>query len=178
VGNEEDSIMRTSILENKMILAVEDDPDVLAVLEEEIRAACPNCVFDKAATYTEASERMASFIYDLVILDIRGVRGFDLLRKAANSNFPVALLTAHPFTPEALGYYSDQVHAYLPKERLSEIVPFLEEALKHHDPPGWRRLFDEMTGFFGKKIQVDWRKRPPLSRQRWFVSDITSASHS
>jgi DNA-binding response OmpR family regulator len=170
--------MRKSILENKMILAVEDDPDVLAVLEEEIRAACPNCIFDKAATYTEASERMASFIYDLVILDIGGVRGFDLLRKAAYCNFPVALLTAHPLTPEALGYHSNQIHAYLPKERLSEIVPFLEEALKHHYPSGWRRFIGEMTGFCGEKIQIDWRKRPPLSRQRWFVADITSASHS
>jgi len=170
--------MRESILENKMILAVEDDPDVLAVLEEEIRAACPNCIFDKAATYTEASERMALFIYDLVILDIRGVRGFDLLRKAVTCNLPVALLTAHPLTPEALGYCSNQVHAYLPKERLSEIVPFLEEALKHRYLPTWRRLFDEMTGFCGRKIEIDWRKRPPLSRQRWFVSDITSTSHS
>jgi CheY-like chemotaxis protein len=176
--NEEDSIMRESILENKMILAVDHDPDVLAVLEEEIRAACPNCVFDKAATYTEASERIASFIYDLVILDIRGVRGFDLLRKAASYNLPVALLTAHPLTPEALGYYSNQVHAYLPKERLSEIVPFLEEALKHHSLPGWRYHFDDMTGFCGKKIQIDWRKSPPLTRQRWFESDITSTSHS
>jgi len=170
--------MRESILENKMILAVEDDPDVLAVLEEEIRTACPNCIFDKAATYTEASERMASFIYDLVILDIRGVRDFDLLRKAVTCNLPVALLTAHPLTPEALGYCSNQVHAYLPKERLSEIVPFLEEALKHRYLPTWRRLFDEMTGFCGRKIEIDWRKRPPLSRQRWFVSDITSTSHS
>jgi CheY-like chemotaxis protein len=170
--------MEDSILKNKVILAVDDDPDVLAVLEEEIRAACPNCTFDKAATYMEASERMTSFIYDLVILDIMGVRGFDLLRKAAKYHFPVALLTAHPLTPEALGYHSNQVHAYLPKERLSEIVPFLEEALKHHYPPGWRRFFDKMTGFCGEKIEIDWRKRPPLCRQRWFVSDVTSASHS
>lgn len=170
--------MRESVLENKMILAVEDDPDVLAVLEEEIRAACPNCTFDKAATYKEASERMASFIYDLVILDVGGVRGFDLLRKAAHCNFPVALLTAHPLTPEALGCHSNRVHAYLPKERLSEIVPFLEEALKHHSPPGWRRFIDEMTEFCGEKIQIDWRKKAPLSRQRWFVTDIASASHS
>jgi hypothetical protein len=121
---------------------------------------------------------MVSFIYDLVILDIGGVRGFDLLRKAAYCNFPVALLTAHPLTPEALGYHSNQIHAYLPKERLNEIVPFLEEALKHHYPSGWRRFIGEMTGFCGEKIQIDWRKRPPLSRQRWFLADITSASHS
>ena len=170
--------MEDSILKNKVILAVDDDPDVLAVLEEEIRAACPNCTFDKAATYTEASERMASFIYDLVILDIRGVRGFGLLKKAVICNFPVALLTAHPLTPEALGDYSKEVHAYLPKERLSEIVPFLEEALKYHYLPGWRCLFDEITEFRGKKIEIDWRKRPPLSRQRWIVSDATSQTHS
>ncbi len=57
--------MRESILKNKIILAVDDEPNVLTVLEKEIRAACPTCTFDKATTYKEASERMASFTYDL-----------------------------------------------------------------------------------------------------------------
>jgi CheY-like chemotaxis protein len=169
--------MEDSILKNKVILAVDHDPDVLAVLEEEIRAACPNCTFDKATTYVEASEKMGSFIYDLVILDMRGVRGLDLLRKAVIYHLPVALLAAHPLTPETLGDYSKEVHAYLPKERLSEIVPFLEEALKYHYLSGWRRLFSDITGFRGNNIEIDWRKRPSLSRQRWVLSDVTSKTY-
>src|SRR5512139_3180220 len=98
----EDKIMKESILKNKMILAVDDDPDVLMVLEEEILEACPDCQFHGVSTYKEAVERMAFFTYDLVLLDIIGVRGFDLAKLAMSRNFPIALLTIHPLTPEAI----------------------------------------------------------------------------
>jgi len=74
----------------------------LTVLEEEILEACPDCKFDKATTYHEAAEMLTSQNYDIVILDIMGVRGFDLLKMAAKSPFPVAMLTAHALFPEAL----------------------------------------------------------------------------
>ncbi len=87
--------MAVSILNGKSVLAVDDEPDILTVLQEEIKEACPDCFFDKATTYQEAVERLASWTYDLVILDIMGVRGFDLLKNAVIRNFPVVMLTAH-----------------------------------------------------------------------------------
>jgi hypothetical protein len=84
--------MKGSILDGKRILAVEDEPDVLTILEEEILQACPNCKIDKATTYQEAVEMLGALTYDLVILDIMGVRGSDLLEKAVTRNFPVASL--------------------------------------------------------------------------------------
>ena len=71
--------MGESILNGKSILAVDDEFDVLAILEEEILESCPKCRFDKASTFEEALKELASRTYDLVILDIMGVRGFDLL---------------------------------------------------------------------------------------------------
>ena len=94
--------MKESILSNKRILAVDDEPDVLMVLEEEILDACPHCHLDKATTFEEAAQLLASWTYDLVILDIMGVRGFELLEDAVTRNFPVGMLTAHALTPEAL----------------------------------------------------------------------------
>ena len=41
--------MAESILNGKRILAVDDEPDVLAVLEEEILDAAPKCELEKAA---------------------------------------------------------------------------------------------------------------------------------
>jgi hypothetical protein len=35
--------MKATILSGKKILAVDDEPDVLTVLEEEITGACPEC---------------------------------------------------------------------------------------------------------------------------------------
>lgn len=163
--------MKESILKNKMILAVDDEPDVLTILEEEILAACPDCQFHKVTTYQEAVERMVSLTYDVVLLDIIGVRGLDLAQLAGDRNFPVALLTVHPLTPEALqDYFKIKVQAYLPKERIGEIVPFLEVILRCHYLPKWRRLSEKMTGFLGKKIEIDWEKKPALPQQRWGLS--------
>ncbi len=138
----------------KRILAVDDEPDVLALLEEEILSACPECKVDKAGTYEEASQKMVSWTYDLVILDIMGVRGFDLLELAVSRNFKVAMLTAHALNPEALKRsFEMKARAYLPKEKLGEIVPFLEDVLIYEYLPGWKRLFAKLEGFFAGKFE-------------------------
>jgi CheY-like chemotaxis protein len=151
--------MEESILSGKSILAVDDEPDVLAVLEEEIRGACPNCTFDKASTFEEASQKLASNAYDLVILDIMGVRGFDLLERAVLKKLPVAMLTAHALTPGALRQSFEMgARAYLAKEKLGEIVPFLEDVLTFEYLPGWKRHLIKQEGFFRARWGADWKK--------------------
>lgn len=133
--------MAESILNGKRILMVDDEPDVLKVLEEEIQAACPNCTIDKATTYESAAQLLSSNEYDVVILDIMGVRGFDLLDIAVKRDFLVAMLTAHALTPEALKKsYDMRARAFLPKEKMGEIVPFLEDILQYDFENGWKRL--------------------------------------
>jgi len=151
--------MTKSILNGKTILAVDDEPDVLDVLEEEILADCPNCTFDKATTYKQASERMASWTYELVILDIMGVRGFDLLKRAVAHNFPVVMLTAHALNPDYLKHSIEMgARAYLPKEKLGQIVPFLEDVMKYEYGPGWRRLLKQLEGIFNALWGPSWKK--------------------
>ena len=151
--------MARSILNGKSILAVDDEPDVLTVLEDEVREACPDSRFDKASTYEQAVERMISLTYDLVILDIMGVRGFDLLELAVSRNFPVVMLTAHALTPDALKRSFEMgARAYLPKEKLGEIVPFLEDVLRYENLPGWKRLLEKMEGFFDERWGQHWKK--------------------
>jgi CheY-like chemotaxis protein len=151
--------MAESILNGKMILAVDDEPDVLALLEEEIKSAGPQSRFDKATNYEQAVERMILLTYDVVILDIMGVRGFDLLELAVSRNFPVVMLTAHALTPDALKRsYEMGARAYLPKEKLGEIVPFLEDVLKYEYLPGWKRLLEKLEGFFNERWGQYWKK--------------------
>jgi CheY-like chemotaxis protein len=152
--------MRESILNGKRILAVDDEPDVLTVLEEEIAGSCPDCIVEKATTYQEALEKMVSWTYDLVILDIMGVRGFDLLELAVQRNFPVAMLTAHALSTEAMKQsIAMKARAYLPKEKLGEVVPFLEDALKLEYLPAWKRLFEKLKTFFDKRLGPDWEDK-------------------
>ena len=160
--------MADSILNGKLILAVDDEPDVLATLEDEIKGAAPNCKFEKATTYETAVEKLKSKKYDVVILDIMGVRGFDLLELAVSRNFRVAMLTAHALTPEALKRsFEMKARAYLPKEKLGEVVPFLEDVLKYEYLPGWKRLLEKLKGFFDDKFESDWEKKTGLLWQEW-----------
>lgn len=152
--------MTESVLKGKKILAVDDEPDILALLEEEIMRACPDCGIDKAISYEGAVELLKSKDYDIVILDLMGVRGFDLLEIAVSRKFKVAMLTAHALNPEALKKSHDLgARAYLPKEKLVEIVPFLEDMLKYEYESGWRRLLDKLENYFDKRFEKEWKEK-------------------
>jgi DNA-binding response OmpR family regulator len=152
--------MAESILNGMRILVVDDEPDVLAVLEDEILEAAPKCQLGKAISYQEASKKLESQNFDMVILDIMGVRGFDLLDQAVKRNFQVAMLTAHSLNPESLKRSIDmKARAYLPKEKLGEIVPFLEDILQESDNlSGWAHQMKKLEGYFNSRWGEYWQK--------------------
>lgn len=152
--------MTGSVLDGKKILAVDDEPDVLETLNEEIMGACPNCSIDEATTYQSALEKLESTHYDVVILDIMGVRGFDLLELALKRNMKTVMLTAHALSPETLKRSREMgARAYLPKETLGAIVPFLEIVLTHEFEPGWKTLMEKLHSFFTEKFEPEWEKK-------------------
>lgn len=160
--------MSRSVLDGKKILAVDDEPDILAVLEEEILDACPTCTLDTATTYESAVRLMESNTYDIAILDIMGVRGFDLLELAVAKGFKVAMLTAHALSPEALKKSIDmKARAYLPKDKLGQVVPFLEDMIELDYEPGWKRLFDKLRDLFSDKFEPDWEKESDAPWRNW-----------
>ncbi len=153
--------MAESVLDNKRILAVDDESDVLEVLREEIMSAAPNCLFETATTFEQASQLIVSWSYDLLILDIMGVRGFDLLQRATAGEYPIptVMLTARAFSPDALKRSIELgARAYLPKESLGAIVPFLEDVLTYEYGPVWKRILKDVEGVFSKAWGPYWRK--------------------
>lgn len=154
--------MSDSVLNGKRLLVVDDEPDVLESLEELVLAAAPRCRVDRARTHAEAVARIAETRYDLAVLDIMGVDGFDLLQKLAAMGVPAVMLTAHALTPEALRKSIELgAWAYLPKEKLADIVPVLEEAATMEYPRGWGRMFDELKGFFNARFGERWMETDP-----------------
>jgi CheY-like chemotaxis protein len=151
--------MTESVLNGKQILAVDDEPDVLEVLEEEILTAAPKCKLDKVTSYFEACKKLGAKRYDIVILDIMGVRGFHLLNLAVNRHLLVTMLTAHSLNPESLKRSIEKkARAYLPKEKLGEIVPFLECILEEEYLPGWSRLMKKLEGYYNLRWGESWKK--------------------
>jgi DNA-binding NtrC family response regulator len=127
-----------SILNGKRILAADDEPDVLEVIEDEILAAAPKCKFDKVKSYLEAHKKLEEKDYDIVILGIMGVRGLQLLDLAVSRHLLVTILTVHSLNAESLSRsIKKKMKACLPMEKLGEIVPFLEDLLRHEYLHGW-----------------------------------------
>jgi DNA-binding NtrC family response regulator len=155
--------MTESILNHKKLLIVDDEPDILATLEEEILQSSPDSKIDKASNYEDAAALLKANDYDLVVLDIMGVRGFDLLEIAVTRKLKVAMLTAHALSPEALKKSHDMgASAYLPKEKLGEVVPLLEDMLLNDYTTEWAQLMGKLDDYFKAQWGKDWRKREAI----------------
>ena len=86
----------TRFLNYKRVLIVDDEPDVLDSLVELL----PMCDTVKAATFEEAKELLESQYFDIAILDIMGVDGYQLLELANDKKVIAVMLTAHALSPE------------------------------------------------------------------------------
>lgn len=147
-----------SYLKDKHILAVDDEADILETIEDILDDAR----IDLAGDYETASQKIRARKYDLVILDIMGVNGLQLLEEAAERNIPAVMLTAHAISPETL-MESIQKGAisYLPKEKLADLDELLEDligAYQRGEPP-WKKLFDKLGDYFNERFGEGWKEK-------------------
>lgn len=144
------------ILKGKKILVVDDEPDILDVVKEELS----DCEVTAALDFDTAHELIKSHAFDLAILDIMGVNGFALLEAARNRKTPAAMLTADAISVEAVNL-SIRLGAvsFLPKDELARLPELIAEILgslrqgKSH----WEELFQRLGLFFKEKLSVDWK---------------------
>ena len=142
-------------LHGLIILAVDDEPDVLETLGDELDM----CEVVKRTSFDTAREYIENNQPDLVILDIMGVNGFELLKRCVDKKLPVVMLTARSFSVESLNKsITLGARAYLPKAKISEIVPFLEDVLTMKPKQAWQRLFDRLGEFLTATLGKDWHK--------------------
>jgi DNA-binding NtrC family response regulator len=151
-----------SVLNEKMVLVVDDEPDILEIVADELDM----CIVHKAADYDSALQYLLGYTYDIVILDIMGVNGFELLKTSVSRGFPTVMLTAHALTPEALKK-SIKLGAvsFLPKEEISNLRSFLEDVVLGTKKQVWQKLFDRLGGFFNKRFGPDWKERDKFFKE-------------
>lgn len=154
--------MSFSPLKNKLILIVDDEPDVLDAIEEILDM----CDIHKATDYETALKYLDNYTYDAVILDIMGVNGFELLKKAVFVGFPAVMLTAHELTPEALKK-SIKLGAvsFLPKEKMSELQSFIEDVVVYGGTPIWQKTLDRAGAVFNRRFGPDWREKDKFFKE-------------
>ena len=151
-----------SPLKDMMVLVVDDEPDILDTVEEELDM----CLVHKAVDYDTALQYMQSYTYDIVILDIMGVNGFELLKISVSHSFPTVMLTAKALTPEALKK-SIRLGAifFLPKEKLLDLKDFLEDIFQKGGKPSWVKFFDRLGAYFNKHFGPDWKEKDKFFKE-------------
>ncbi|NNK84737.1 MAG: response regulator [Desulfobacterales bacterium] len=140
-------------LNDKRILVVDDEPDILETLEELLE---DTFVVDPASSFEEAVSFLKNNTYDVAILDIMGVRGYDLLEATHTLGIPSLMLTAHALSPDNLKKSIELgADAYIPKDKMVDISLYVEDVLlsrqdKRKNNFKWytklRPLFDDFFG--------------------------------
>ena len=155
--------VKQSYLEGINILAVDDEEDVLATIQDMLEMS----TVDVALDYQTASEKINRNRYDLCILDIMGVNGLTLLEEAVEKKLPTVMLTAHSMDYQTLMLSIRKGSiAFLPKEKLADLDHLLDKLMEAHQAKAstWKILFDEMGNFFNEKFgspmeTVEWISR-------------------
>ena len=147
------------IIQGKRVLIVDDEQDVLDSISELLEI----CKIDTALSFDTAKHLLGNNTYDVVILDIMGVKGFDLLEITKQMGIPTLMLTAHAFSNETLKKSAEMEACYfIPKEKMAQIDVFLAdviEAIEKGKSP-WVKCFERLGRYYDKRFGgTDWREK-------------------
>jgi nucleotide-binding universal stress UspA family protein/DNA-binding NarL/FixJ family response regulator len=139
------------ILKGRTMLVVDDEPDILDTVEDELSM----CIVHKAKSKEEAFEFINKNRYDMVILDIMGVDGFTILEHTVKNYIPTVMLTAHALTKEALNKAAKLgATSFLPKDKMPELETFLADVITNEGRPVWKKLFERMSTYFQETLAL------------------------
>jgi CheY-like chemotaxis protein len=148
------------ILRGKRVLVVDDEKDVLEFLAESLDM----CKIDKASTFEEAKDLLETNHYHIAVLDIMGVRGYELLEIAKKRNIPALMLTAHALSKDNLiKSFEKGASYYVPKDEISKIDIFLADILEALEKKKnvWVKWYDRLSGFCDRRFGPNWRDEDP-----------------
>lgn len=149
---------RADLLVGKKILFVDDEPDILETLEELL----PMCEVVKASTFEEAKKHFDTEYFDMAILDIMGVNGYELLENAKKKNVIAVILTAHALSIDnTIKSYNQGAASYIPKDEMSDIAVYLTDILeaKEEGEHFWWRWLDRLGSYYEKKFGPAWKEK-------------------
>ena len=144
-----------SILNGKKVLIVDDETDIIESIADQLDM----CDIQSATTADIAKKLIVAEDFDIAVLDIMGVSGYELLPIANEKGITAVMLTAHALTPDNFAKAMDEgACAYLPKHSLSEIDVFIAEILEQgNDACGLSgKWFGRLIGYFEKKFGPAW----------------------
>lgn len=146
---------KEDILKDKRVLIVDDEPDVLDTLEEMLSM----CRVVKATSFEEGKQYLSKQAFDLAVLDIMGVNGYDLLDIAVAKKVTAVMLTAHALSPEdTMKSYKCGAAFYVPKDKITDIVTILSNVLeaKKKGKNTWIPFMGWAEAYYTAKFGPKW----------------------
>lgn len=147
---------KKDLIKGKRILIVDDEPDVLETLEDLLSTA----KITTAGSFEEAKRLMDTEHFDIAILDIMGVNGYELLKIATQKKIMAIMLTAHAFTPEdTMKSHKEGAALYVPKDKMIDIVTYLDDVLEAEQKgkTTWWRWIERFADLYDQKFEKDWQ---------------------
>ena len=144
-------------LEGKRVLIVDDEPDILETLEDLLSM----CDVVKAPSFEEAKAHLETRKFDLAVLDIMGVNGYELLAMCNRKNITAVMLTSHALTPQnIIQSFKSGAASFIPKDRIADIPVLLTDVLEakekgEHFWARWTARFGE--AYWEKKFGPGWK---------------------
>ncbi|RLB44040.1 MAG: response regulator [Deltaproteobacteria bacterium] len=148
------------ILRGKRVLIVDDEKDVLEFLTELLDM----CKVDQATSFEEAKELMEKNFYHAAVLDIMGVRGYELLEIAKKKDIPTLMLTAHALSKENLKKsFKMGADYYVPKDEMSKVDVYLADILEAREKKKnvWVKWYERLSGFCDRRFGPKWKEEDP-----------------
>jgi CheY-like chemotaxis protein len=155
-----DEVDTKALLDGKKVLIVDDERDILDLLTELLGA----CMIDRASTFEGARVFLETEYYDAVVLDIMGVKGFELLQIAKQRGIPALMLTAHSLNKESLKKTAEGgASYYVPKDEIDRMDVFVADVIdaseKSRNP--WIRWLERLGAYFDNSPKFsgpNWRE--------------------
>ena len=147
-------------LKGKRVLIVDDEEDILEFLVELLEM----CKVDTAKSFEEAKELLENNFYHIAVLDIMGVRGYELLEIAGNKNIPALMLTAHAISKDNLKKsFEKGASYYVPKDEIDKIDVFLADILDARDKEKnvFVKWYERLSGFCDRRFGPNWKDDDP-----------------
>jgi len=148
------------MLKGKRVLIVDDEPDVLELLTELLDM----CKVDKASSFEEGKQFLENNYYHVAVLDIMGVKGYELLEIANERDVPAVMLTAHAISEEHLKKSVQKgASFYAPKDEINKIATFVADVLEARDKKKnvWAKWYERLSEFCDRRFGPDWRDKDP-----------------
>jgi CheY-like chemotaxis protein len=122
------------------------------------------CKVDTASTFEEAEELLIRNFHRITVVDIVGVRGYELLDIAKTRDIPALMLTAHTISKDNLKKsFEKGASFYVRKDEINSIAVFLADILeaREKNKSVFVRWEERLSGFCDRRFRPNWKDEDP-----------------